>query len=96
MEKNIEYVEHMIKNIDFNKFGYVYGKESLENLIKGYMEQDKYINKLENKLMYALSPTTHELALSTQEHFKEIIRDNFEEDTYTIKRALKEYWKTFK
>ena len=74
--------------------------EDLEMLYKGCQieleEKDKYINKLENKLMYALSPTTHELALNTQEQFKAIIRDNLEEDTYTIKRALKEYWKTFK
>lgn len=50
------------------------------------------IEELENKLMYALSPTTHELALTTQEQFKTIIRENLEKDTYTIKRALKEYW----
>ena len=70
--------------------------EDLEMLYKGCQieleEKDKYISKLENKLMYALSPTTHELALTTQENFKTIIRDNLEEDTYTIKRALKEYW----
>lgn len=48
--------------------------------------------KLEEKLMYALSPTSHELAITTQEHFKTIIKDNLEEDTYTIKRALKKYW----
>ena len=42
--------------------------------------------------MYALSPTSHELATTTQEHFKEIIRENLERDTYTIKKALKKYW----
>lgn len=64
---------------------YLDAKEEIE-------KKDKYIYKLENKLMYALSPTTHELALTTQEQFKTIIRDNLEKDTYTIKRALKEYW----
>lgn len=70
--------------------------EDLEMLYKGCQieleEKDKYISKLENKLMYALSPTTHELALTTQEQFKTIIRNNLEEDTYTIRRTLKEYW----
>lgn len=58
---------------------------SLENLIKGYRE-------LEDKLMYALSPTSHELALNTQENFKKIIRENMDKDTYTIREKLKDYW----
>lgn len=89
-----EQILEIIDNSIENKFRgqCVLGVEHLKS-IRGYMEnQNLYINELENKLMYALSPTSHELALNTQEHFKEIIRDNLEEDTYTIKRALKEYW----
>lgn len=55
-------------------------------------KKDKWINRLETKLMYALTPTKHELAKRTQEEFKEIIRENIDEDTYTIKRKLKENW----
>lgn len=55
-------------------------------------KKEEWINKLETKLMYALTPTKHELAKRTQEEFKEIIRDNIDEDTYTIKRKLKEEW----
>lgn len=55
-------------------------------------KKEEWINKLESKLMYALTPTKHELAKRTQEEFKEIIRENIEEDTYTIKRKLKENW----
>ena len=51
-----------------------------------------YIDKLEDKLMYALSPTNHELSIVTKRDFKDIIRKNIDEDTYTIKQKLKEYW----
>lgn len=54
--------------------------------------QNKMIDKLETKLMYALTPTNHELALDTQSNFKRIIRENIEDDTYTIRKKLKEYW----
>ena len=56
------------------------------------MNEQEYINKLESKLMYALSPTTHELSLETQKNFINIIRENIDEDTYTIKQELKKYW----
>ena len=55
-------------------------------------KKDKWINKLETKLMYALTPTKHELAKRTQEEFKRVIKENIDEDTYTIKRKLKEEW----
>jgi hypothetical protein len=89
-ERILEIIDDAIEN----KFRgqCVLGVEHLKS-IRGYIEnQNVYINELENKLMYALSPTSHELATTTQEHFKEIIRDNLERDTYTIKRALKKYW----
>ena len=52
----------------------------------------KIAEKLETKLMFALSPTDHELALDTQSNFKRIIRENLESDTYTIRKELKKYW----
>lgn len=57
------------------------------------MTDEEYIEKLENKLMYALSPTKHELAENTKKLFLNIIRENLDEDTYTIKQELKRYWK---
>lgn len=57
------------------------------------MTDKEYIEKLENKLMYALSPTTHELSENTKRAFKNIITENIDEDTYTIKQELKKYWK---
>lgn len=57
------------------------------------MTDEEYIEKLENKLMYALSPTTHELSENTKKLFKNIIFENLDEDTYTIRQELKKYWK---
>ena len=57
------------------------------------MTEQEYINKLESKLMYALSPTTHELSVETQKKFINIIREKIDEDTYTIKQELKKCWK---
>ena len=59
--------------------------QALENLLTRY-------KLYEQKLMFALTPTTHELALETQRNFKKIIAENINEDTYTIKRELKKYW----
>lgn len=56
-------------------------------------DEMSYIDKLENKLMFALSPTTHELSVVTKRNFKNIIRKNIDEDTYTLKQLLKDYWK---
>lgn len=66
--------------------------EKLMILLNLLEKKDEWINKLETKLMYALTPTKHELAKRTQEEFKKIIRENIDEDTYTIKRKLKESW----
>lgn len=54
---------------------------------------EEYIEKLEEKLMYALSPTKHELSDNTKKMFKNIISNNINEDTYIIKQELKKYWK---
>lgn len=89
-ERILEIIDDAIEN----KFRgqCVFGVEHLKS-IRGYIEnQNVYINELENKLMYALSPTSHELATTTQENFKKIIRENIKEDTYTIRERLKDYW----
>ena len=78
----IKEVEHL------NRIGNVLGigkHIAIENVLE-------YVNVLEEKLMYALTPTKHELALETKRNFKEIIRNNIDEDTYTIKQELKKYW----
>lgn len=89
--ERLKQIDETTEEYDGNLF-----KKDFEKVLNLIEKKDEYIDKLENKLMYALSPTTHELAITTQEQFKTIIRDNLEEDTYTIKRALKEFWKTFK
>lgn len=71
------------------------GKETIKQItaVLNLLEKkDEWINKLETKLMYALTPTKHELAKRTQEEFKRVIRENIDEDTDTIKRKLKEEW----
>lgn len=85
--ERLKQIDETTEEYDGNLF-----KKDFEKVLNLIEKKDEYIDKLENKLMYALSPTTHELAITTQEQFKTIIRDNLEEDTYTIKRALKEYW----
>lgn len=83
IKNNIEELKHL------NRIGNVLGT-SKHIAIDGILE---YVDKLERKLMYALSPTNHELSLDTINHFRDIIRKNIEEDTYTIKQEMKKYWK---
>lgn len=82
MEEYIEELKHL------NRIGNCLGTRkhiAIDNVLE-------YIDKLEEKLMYALSPTNHELALETKRNFKKIIMKNIDEDTYTIKKELKKYW----
>lgn len=81
--------------MELSTFDYVKlenGDVAIETVLNLLEKKDEWINKLETKLMYALTPTKHELAKRTQEEFKETIRENIDEDTYTIKRKLKENW----
>ena len=83
IKNSIEELKHL------NSIGNVLGTSkhiAIDNVLE-------YVKRLESKLMYALSPTDHELSLNTKNHFIEIIRENMEEDTYTIKREMKKYWK---
>lgn len=82
MEEDIEELKHL------NRIGNCLGTRkhiAIDNVLR-------YIDKLEEKLMYALSPTNHELSLETERNFKKIIRENLKEDTYTIRKELKKYW----
>lgn len=83
-------IQEFIKEVEhLNKIGNVLGigkHIAIQNVLE-------YVNLLEEKLIYALSPTNHELALETKRNFKEILRNNIDEDTYTIKQELKKYWK---
>lgn len=83
IKNNIEELKHL------NTIGNVLGI-SKHIAIDGILE---YVDKLERKLMYALSPTDHELSLNTKNHFRDIIRQNIEEDNYTTKQEMKKYWK---
>lgn len=49
---------------------------------------DKYLQKL----VFALTPTTHELSTNNNNAFKKIIADNIDLETCKIKRKLKEFW----
>lgn len=56
-------------------------------------EKDKYLQKL----VYNLSPITHELSTTYNEKFKEIIKDNIDKTSYEIRVLLQKCWedKTF-
>ena len=47
--------------------------------------------------MYALISSTkiynHELSINTKQAFKNIIKENLNEDTYSIRERIKKYWK---
>ena len=82
IEEDIEELRHL------NRIGNMLGTRkhiAIDNVLE-------YIDKLEEKLMYALAPKNHEFAIDTKRNFKKIIMKNIDEDTYTIKRELKKYW----
>lgn len=82
IEEDIEELRHL------NRIGNILGTRkhiAIDNILE-------YIDKLEEKLMYALAPKNHEFALDTKRNFKKIIKKNIDEDTYTIRRELKKYW----
>lgn len=61
----------------------------LENKVKELeATKDKYLQKL----IYALTPTTHVLDDYYNNTFKQIIADNIDLETCKIKRKLKEFW----
>lgn len=90
MEEDIKILEELATwdNIKLEK-----GDVAIENILNRLEQNERVIDKLEEKIMYALSPTNSELAIVTKQNFKKIIRENIDQDTYTIKRELKKYWK---
>lgn len=63
--------------------------DQLENKVKELeITKDEYLQKL----VYALTPTTHELSTDNNNAFKQIIADNIDLETCKIKRKLKEFW----
>lgn len=57
------------------------------------MDRNEYISKLEEKIMYALGPKHKEFSENTKDNFRKIIRDNIDNDTYTIKEEFKKFYK---
>lgn len=60
----------------------------IDKLEEEYRLNDKYLQKL----VYALSPTTHVLGDSYNNAFKNIIASNIDLETCKIKRELKDCW----
>jgi hypothetical protein len=89
LEEDVKIVEEIVCSIWDDTGCDVYLGETERNALNNLLTRYKLY---EQKLMFALAPTTHELALETQRNFKKIIAENINEDTYTIKRELKKYW----
>lgn len=65
--------------------------------IKKYIEElEQLNNKYLQKIVYALTPTTHALGNNYNNAFKKIIAENIDLETCKIKRKLKECWGTDK
>ncbi len=63
------------------------------NVLLKYIEQLETINdKYLQKLVYALTPTTHTLGTTMNNAFKQIIAENIDLETCKIRRKLKEFW----
>ncbi len=63
-----------------------------QKLIEKLEEKEKLNDKYLQKLVYALSPTTHALGDSYNNAFKSIIADKIDLETCKIKRELKDCW----
>ena len=65
--------------------------------VKKYIEElEQLNNKYLQKMVYALTPTTHALDNNYNNAFKKIIAENIDLETCKIKRKLKECWGTDK
>lgn len=63
-----------------------------QKLIEKLEEKEKLNDKYLQKLVYALSPTTHALGDNYNNAFKKIIAENIDLETCKIKRELKDCW----
>ena len=61
-------------------------------LLKYIKELEQINNKYLQKLVYALTPTTHALGDDYNNAFKKIIAENIDLETCKIRRKLKECW----
>lgn len=63
-----------------------------QKLIEKLEEKEELNDKYLQKLVYALTPTTHTLGDDYNNAFKNIIAENINLETCKIKRKLKECW----
>lgn len=72
--------------VEYKKFWYY---------ITNLQQENKRLYEL---CMYALISSTkiynHELAINTKQSFIKIIKENLQEDTFTIRDKIKKYWET--
>ncbi len=66
--------------------------KAIETLLKEREELKDNNNKLIEKLMIELSPTNHDLDLTYQSKFKEIILNNLDKSNTEIRNLLKKCW----
>lgn len=67
-------------------------EEYIEQLKLEKQELEEKNDKYLQKLVYALTPTTHALDTDNNNAFKQIIADNIDLETCKIRRKLKEFW----
>lgn len=67
-------------------------RNEINMLLEEKNRQEQLNDKYLQKLVYALTPTTHALGNEYNNGFKKIIADNIDLETCKIRRKLKEYW----
>jgi len=84
-----EEAKELSKHIEnFNRINWV-------RLINDYVDLDEENKRLYELVMYLILPKricNHELAIKTKEAFIEIIKNNLNEETVTIRTKIEEYW----
>lgn len=94
-KEEIENVEHAIKNFNGKLADCLATGKMLVEYKQLLAKEQKLIeinDKYLQKLVYALTPTTHELSTDNNNAFKKIIADNIDLETCKIRRKLKEFW----
>ncbi len=83
-----EEAKELSKHIEnFNRINWV-------RLINDYVDLDEENKRLYELVMYLILPKricNHELAIKTKEAFIEIIKNNLNEETVTIRTKIEEY-----
>lgn len=94
-KEEIGNVEHAIKNFNGKLVDCLAIGKMLTEYYNLETDKQKLIelnDKYLQKLVYALTPTTHELSTNNNNAFKKIIADNIDLETCKIRRKLKEFW----